>query len=162
MKNANKQTNTSPPASQDTMMSFFTASPTEETNTKSSSNGKDESRSERQSLCSSRPCIGFACAHFSLFNDAMDSLCGPVLLFCTDGCRSPSAVTVRCAAVTCACWCVFAFTGATRFDLCRNLLFSPSHVALFLLFLLPLFPHLLLPCLLNEGTGKFSLHFLKM
>lgn len=34
------------------------------------------------------------------------------------------------------------------------LLFSLSPLALFLLFLLPLFPHPLLPCLLNEGAGE--------
>lgn len=50
---------------------------------------------------------------------------------------------------------VCVFTGATQLKPHRDLLlFSLSHLALFLLFLLPLFPHPLLPCLLNRGHGE--------
>lgn len=51
--------------------------------------------------------------------------------------------------------CVCAVKAATQLELGRRLLlFSLSPLALFLLFLLPLFPHPLLPCLLIEGTGE--------
>lgn len=75
-----------------------------------------------------------------LFIDAMNSLCCPVLLSRADGGQS---LPVWCAALMFDSMyvCVRAFTGATQFRLGRNLLlFSLSHLALFLLFLLPLFP----------------------
>lgn len=47
-----------------------------------------------------------------------------------------------------------------RSDTVQTLLFSLSHLVLYLLFLLPLFPHPpLKPHLLNKGKGKFYLHF---
>lgn len=47
-----------------------------------------------------------------------------------------------------------------RSDTVQTLLFSLSHLVLYLLFLLPLFPHPpLQPHLLNKGKGKFYLHF---
>lgn len=49
-----------------------------------------------------------------------------------------------------------AFTGLER-DSAEN--FSFLFLRSFLLFLLPSFPHPLLPCLVNEARGKFILHF---
>lgn len=147
------------PPPQDTMMSFFTASPTEETSLKSSSNVKMRAEARGHVCAVYARARGFACAHFRLFNDAMNSLCCPVLMFYADGGDDLRPFWL-CAVLR---WCVPV--GVRLFSqepFCRNLLFSLSHVALFLLFLLPLFPHLLLPCLLNEGMGKFYLHFLEM
>ena len=91
--------------------------------------------------------------------------CALVLCWC--GC---AALTCACCCVcVCVCVCVWLCVCVRSQEQHNSdsaeillLLFSLSHLALFLLFLLPLFPHPpLLPCLLNEGTGKFYLHFLK-
>lgn len=94
-------------------MSFFTASPTEETSLKSSSNVKMRAEARGHVCAVYARARGFACAHFRLFNDAMNSLCCPVLMFYADGGDDLRPfLTVRCAAVMCACWCAFVFTGA--------------------------------------------------
>lgn len=123
-----KTTTTNPPP-EDPMMSFFTALPTEGTNLKSS----NIKMKQKQSLCCLCTCI-LLCVCVCVFIDTINSLCCPVLLFSTDGGWSPAVLSLPCAVAVCACVCVCVFTGTTRLRLGRFLLFSLSHLVLFLLF----------------------------
>lgn len=121
----------------DTMMSFFTASPTKETNLKSSDvKMKEEAKSRVCAACARVCTLLPLCRCFESFVLPCARLLRWGLISIGFDCIL-RWVNVHLRARVCVC----VFTGATQFRLVRNLLlFSLSHLALLLLFLLPLFP----------------------